>query len=561
MKSHLRAGREAFGYSFVARLLPAILLASGIITNTVRADRLIGGGLFNLADLNPSTGAVSFIIDLPLYDCWNNDLPVIDSMVEHPGTGEIYGILAGVANTLITIDRGTGEVTVIGDIGLQEEIGRIASITFGAGPEYPLYAMNRGGGQIDGTISTINPATAVPTDTGWTPAGTGEHALEFNPDDGLLYHFYSALGVDGLETIDPLTGVATPVVLSGASYGSVNGIAYAGSNLFYAYDNVNNKILSITTGGFVTELSTPADSVEALEYVGSNLLAIDTQGVIFQYDPATGVQSNQVTLGVFERCSSPIHSIAKDPATNEYYVITEKDDPLGGGDGDANSLAMMDIDTGVFSNQVDLSTWGVMGITVGPSGQLYGVLGDGAPLGQGKIVTIDKVSGLVVDTGWASDQNEEDHSLEYNPDDGLLYHFYANDIGQRHIETIDPGTGNVVSVGPVSDGFPFSVQGAVYRGNDQFYILDSAGFISTVTTGGEKINQSSMPLSVPYQALELAPDRVDTARLLAIANLKKQIKKVKKAIRKAKKRGQKLKVRSLTKKLRKLKKQLRALQT
>ena len=562
MKSHTTAGRDAFGSGLVSRFLLGLLLVIVFAAKPLRADRLIGGGIFNIADLDPANGADTFVIDLPEYDCWNTNLSVVDSIVEDPVSGDFFGILNGVSNVLITIDPATGEITVIGDIGLQEDMGRITSITFGSGPDHTLYAINEGSGEVDGTIWTLNPASGVPTETGWTVSGTGRNALEFNSDDGLLYHFYSDFGTESLETFDPSTGLATPVVISGDSYDSVSGIAYAGagSNLFYAYDNINGKIFSITTGGGCHGVERSSGLCR-----GAGLCGLQPdRGRRGRSDvsitiPGPEADPTRYSWECFEKCPASISSIAQDSATGDYYVITEKDDPLGGDGESANSLAMIDIDTGLFSNQVNLSSWGVSGITVGPLGQLYGVLDGNAPLGRGTIVTIDKATGQVTDTGWATNQTADGHSLEYNPDDGLLYHFYTDgsDRDEEKIETIDPDTGDVVQVGALIGWITFRVVGAVYRGNGLFYLLDSANFIHTVTTGGDVTESSGGLPQVPYMALELGPDRVNIA--LERAKLQRQIRKVKRALKKARQRGQRSKVRSLSRKLRILKRKLRQL--
>lgn len=151
----------------------------------VHADRLIGASKYlgHIADINPATGVVSKQVKLTEIPC----APDYDftSLAKHPGTGVIYGILKGNPSILVTVDKATCVVTTVADTGTEGAIGWISTITFGAAPTYPLYAIVGGDsdGGTPGSIHILDKTTGQPTATGWTTSGVSAHAIEFNPDD------------------------------------------------------------------------------------------------------------------------------------------------------------------------------------------------------------------------------------------------------------------------------------------------------------------------------------------------------------------------------------------
>ena len=68
-------------------------------------------------------------------------------------------------------------------------------------------------------------------------SGGGGHALGFNPDNRLLYHF-AGDGVPNVdeffETYNPQTGTVTNIPLGGVNPLGLLSLAYAGNDLFYA---------------------------------------------------------------------------------------------------------------------------------------------------------------------------------------------------------------------------------------------------------------------------------------------------------------------------------------
>ena len=120
-----------------------------------------------------------------------------------------------------------------------------------------------------------------------------------------------------------------------------------------------------------------------------------------------------------------------------------------------------------------MSPFGLDGITFGPNGQLYGVVKfdkSNNPMSIGTVVLIDRNTGAVTDSGWATaGKNVPGHAIEYNPFDDLLYHFYPTGA----METIDPDTDMVTTGGAVSGDIPSFITGVQYEGNGNFLLSDS----------------------------------------------------------------------------------------
>lgn len=541
---------------FFAALLTIL---AGISTS--RAERVVTIGSRNNSfyDFNPATGALSNRVKQDFTTCPDISGDVF-SLAKHPGTGVIYGIVGDHPHILATFDPNTAELS---PVALLENIDHITTITFGPGPSYPLYAILGKDGAPSGSIHRINLATGIATPTGWTTAGVGGHALEFNPDDGMLYHFYSSGdgggNPDGLEKINPATGAATPVVLSGAGYGAVNAVVYAGSNLFYAHDQVDKQFLSVTTGGVVTVLAATTERILALEYIGPNLLLaasyLSPNSRLIQINPTTGINTSAL-LYPDVPCIRKMRSITRDRDTGDFYVITNSTTSEDRDD----VLAKLNLKTGAITDEVMLTEMGFGKITAGPGGQIYGLQ---FPSGMDPIIyEIDKATGQATATGWAT--SGKSSSLEYNPDDGQLYHIYHVFPGPVFsLEKIDPGTGLVTPVGELALASIDTVYGFAYRGNGSFYVIarDRSSTTRTVhrisTSGDTEVAGTFIDDNSSFAQvgdLVIAPDTA-----AAKAALHKKIRKLKKRLKNANRQGQRQKARRLKGKIRKLNARIRRL--
>ena len=200
-----------------------------------------------------NTTTYSIDLSVPLDD-------QIYSLATQPGTNTLFGVTDAVGGDgLVTVDPVTGAFTsVVQMLDPLDPAPFFSSITFT--PDGSLYAIaTRDTSWVPGSILEVDMVTGDLTDTGWTSGGVGGQALEFNPDDGLFYHFYNTGGAGGgdtlLETVDPITEIVTPVPISGYDLNVVNALAYAGDGKFYAYDNTTGDLLEITTAGEVSLLN------------------------------------------------------------------------------------------------------------------------------------------------------------------------------------------------------------------------------------------------------------------------------------------------------------------
>ena len=258
---------------------------------------------------------------------------------------------------------------------------------------------------------------------------------------------------------------------------------------------------------------------------------------------------------------SEVYSVARDRVSGKVYIITRS---APGSQDPADQVAEIDVDTGTISNRATLSVPRIDGITVVPRnvsanitilnqrikslkravrkakrrgkrsrakrlkkrikdtqlqvaalyripGIIYGVAGSGGTAPQGTIFTIDAESGLCTDTGFASAKNTDGQSLEYNRDDGLLYHFMRGPGNtDLHLESIHPDTGIATSIGalnPVLNGG--DAVGAAYLGNGQFLISVGTDreLRSVSTAGAHKLLGGSFEDSggTDIRAIEIVP--------------------------------------------------------
>ncbi len=220
------------------------------------ASDLLFGSWDNIGQIDPVTGALSNVNTL------NGDDYELYGMATQPGTDTLFGITSS-ANWISTADASTGLVTRVVEMSSGGVMFASGDSTWASGLTFQddgtlwgIVGYDGGDALPGGAIFTVDLGTGVATDSGFMPVGQGGQALEYNPDDGLLYHFYNDnTGGEGntfLRTLNLITGAATNVPLTGDDFGAVNGLAYAGGGMFYAYDYNPDRLVSITTGGVAT---------------------------------------------------------------------------------------------------------------------------------------------------------------------------------------------------------------------------------------------------------------------------------------------------------------------
>src|SRR5206468_5855302 len=165
------------------------------------------GTTSTLIQVNPDTGGLIATIG-PITD---NGTPIsIGDLSFQPGTGVLYGIRSGADRLdgdgfLYTINISTAVATFIGNTGT----------CFGGGlgfaPDGTLYQLAYASCFDFTSLNTISPADAHRINT--VPVDHGYDGLGVRPSDGTLF---AAIGaVDGIYTIDPVTGLSTFIGTTG----------------------------------------------------------------------------------------------------------------------------------------------------------------------------------------------------------------------------------------------------------------------------------------------------------------------------------------------------------
>jgi guanyl-specific ribonuclease Sa len=182
--------------------------------------------------LTSSTGAVSGANGLAADPC-----------------GVLYIVYKAAGSRYLGIlDPATGVITEIGDLG-----DNVSNITFANGA---LLAVTGDGASVPETLYSVNITTAAMTLI--TPLGNGNdgESIEFNPDDGLLYH-WSGWGTANIimESINPTTLAITPIALTGATLANVGSSTYVGNGKFLICDVNTTGLKYVTTSGVVSATS------------------------------------------------------------------------------------------------------------------------------------------------------------------------------------------------------------------------------------------------------------------------------------------------------------------
>ena len=167
-----------------------------------------------------------------------------------------------------------------------------------------------------------------------------------------------------------------------------------------------------------------------------------------------------------------------------------------------NSL-LYDVDplTGAVSNMRDVGTTPLVGISLSPAGQLYGLA-----FNQ-DLYTIDPVSATSSLVGYLGFQIGEG-GLAFDPTSGVLYGMSHTIDGVRHLFTIDPQTGLGTDVGPVpqTDLDPSAV---VIDEAGTLYILDTYNdeLLTVDQTDGDVLSSISLSRSLGSIAgMDFHPD-------------------------------------------------------
>lgn len=223
------------------------------------------------------------------------------------------GIFLGPPLSLGWIDPVTGEITRVADFSFESApvFSGIPGITFDC--EGNLYAVSGGSfpgesleeiqegprlgpSQADGLVFSVNLLTGELTLI--VEGATGDsHCLEFNPEDGLLYHFYTGEG-RALETVHPVSGDLSDVPLGGSRYQAIQAVVYAGNGIFLGHQSGVDSFYAIRSDGQVEYVGpTPEDFEEIRGLTYSR--AIGCPGASFQPDLLIGRRITDLRLDDF----------------------------------------------------------------------------------------------------------------------------------------------------------------------------------------------------------------------------------------------------------------------
>jgi hypothetical protein len=215
----------------------------------------------NLYRVDPATGASTLLA--PVRIAGREPVAVI-SLAIHPATGVVYGITAGLTSdrprSLVTIDPGTGNVTVIG------RLGEIASdLSFSR--DGTLYAWLPTRNQL-GSVN-LGTGRATPFgESGITGVMGGGMAID---EHGVAY--VAATGATGtLDIVDIQTGQGrTGPPLDGAPYlSAITNLTFAPDGTLYAVNSnmgspASTSLVSIEVGsGKVKEIGRLPNDAHAL---------------------------------------------------------------------------------------------------------------------------------------------------------------------------------------------------------------------------------------------------------------------------------------------------------
>ena len=251
----------------------SLAIASSRASAAVMFGATSAGGPGELYTLNPANGAM--VSDLgPLHDAGNVNYP-ITGLAFHPTTGVLYGSTgnAGAVDALlVTINPITALVTVVGsfntgvtnsggtpatmaDIGFNSA-GNLYGVSSIGGPN--LYTINTATGQA--TIVGPNGASTSTTGGGVAISGSG---TIFGTPTSARFGTYNSVG-------GAYTNISNPVKPAGGAYGALefnpdNGVLY-GLNVGSGSPPPTHVVTFDTSTGAITDLGASVQSLDAIAF-------------------------------------------------------------------------------------------------------------------------------------------------------------------------------------------------------------------------------------------------------------------------------------------------------
>jgi hypothetical protein len=194
---------------------------------------------------------------------------------------DLYGVDIG-NNNLITIDRDTGQGTVVGPVG----VNPLNGLAFD--PIGVMYALHPNTG-----LYTVDLATGMASFVG--PFGIDSanvNGLAFDPIDRILYATDNTS--NSLYTLNPATGTATLVAKIGGGFSEIEGLGYDNAKrILYGITSLQDRVVTIDTD---TGLAAPIPGPglpgfiwRGLEFDNERFNLVASAGpVLYGIDPKTG---------------------------------------------------------------------------------------------------------------------------------------------------------------------------------------------------------------------------------------------------------------------------------
>lgn len=274
----------------VAALLTGVSQSSAQVLYAASGSNGVDGILYTV---NPITGAATAVAPLLAPGA----LPVgLTGLAYNAATDTLYGSTSNASPnfpaSLVTVNRNTGAVTVIGGYGIT---GTMADITFQPGTG-ALFGWQSGGTHA---LHTVNVGTGAATVVG-SGIGSGLFGgggLAFSPG-GTLFSAPAANETPSptLRTVNPTTGVHTPVgAFTGIplNFEAVVGMDFNGSQLYGLFSdragaslsqlgiiNTSNAAVSIIGASGVTDLDALAWVTPIPEPTSLILTGIGVVGIV-----------------------------------------------------------------------------------------------------------------------------------------------------------------------------------------------------------------------------------------------------------------------------------------
>jgi sugar lactone lactonase YvrE len=181
--------------------------------------------------------------------------------------GLLYGV-DNVLHNLYTVDASTGDLTVVGPVGLDA----VDSLAL-----HPSTGVLYGIDLNTKSLVTIDTTTGASTIVGAQTLGDRRHSLAFDTD-GNLYSLTIA-PVD-LVTIDLTTGVATSIGPNNGGFISFGGMSFSPDGTLYATDSGNDTLYTVDlASGNLTTVGTIKTGPQNLDAVIG--LAFSPDGTLY----------------------------------------------------------------------------------------------------------------------------------------------------------------------------------------------------------------------------------------------------------------------------------------